>query len=106
MKLFETIFYKHLNETNMSGAGGVFGDTGSMGFGGAVTPATDFYAPGDNRIPKGGAKKGSGFKPCDHCKTKSKCRKAGKCLGQNMKEKNGSIQPLIPMQRRPLSNTM
>lgn len=105
MKIFERQFYKHLNESNMAAAGGVFGDAGSMGFGGAVTPSTDFYAPGDARIPTGGKKKNK-FEPCGHCTTKSKCKKAGKCLGQSVKEKNGSIQPLIPMQRRPFNTSM
>lgn len=39
-----------LGEENTAGAGGVFGDAPSMGFGGAVGN-TDFYAPGDTRIP-------------------------------------------------------
>ena len=34
------------------GAGGVFGSAGSMGQGGAMTPAQDFYATGDARLPK------------------------------------------------------
>jgi len=37
---------------NTAGAGGVFGNTASMGHGGAITPATDFYATGDARLPK------------------------------------------------------
>jgi len=45
-----------LNEAgvNQAGAGGVFGATGtaSMGHGGAMTPASDFYAQGDARLPK------------------------------------------------------
>ena len=40
-----------LNE-NSAGAGGVFGNTASMGHGGAMTPAQDFYATGDARLPK------------------------------------------------------
>ena len=40
-----------LNE-NSAGAGGVFGNAASMGHGGAMTPATDFYAAGDARLPK------------------------------------------------------
>ena len=32
-----------------AGAGGVFGDTGSMDFGGQVPGGSDFYAPGDAR---------------------------------------------------------
>lgn len=39
-----------LKEENTAGAGGVFGDAPSMGYGGAVGN-TDFYAPGDTRIP-------------------------------------------------------
>jgi hypothetical protein len=45
--------YKELlkvySEDNVAGAGGVFGDAGSMGFGGAVPGGEDFYAPGDAR---------------------------------------------------------
>lgn len=42
---------------NSAGAGGVFGGGGpgtgsSMGHGGAMTPAQDFYATGDARLPK------------------------------------------------------
>lgn len=37
---------------NSAGAGGVFGSAGSMGHGGAMTPAQDFYATGDARLPK------------------------------------------------------
>ena len=37
---------------NSAGAGGVFGSAGSMGQGGAMTPAQDFYATGDARLPK------------------------------------------------------
>jgi len=44
--------YKHLvqiyKEDNTAGAGGVFGDAGSMDHGGAVGNE-DFYAPGDAR---------------------------------------------------------
>ena len=39
---------------------------------------------------KKGYKKGgavSGFKPCAHCKTPAKCKKAGKCLGKAVKKK-------------------
>ena len=40
-----------LNEaSNTAGAGGVFGSTASMGFGGK--PSSDFYATGDSRLPK------------------------------------------------------
>jgi hypothetical protein len=44
-------FKDFVNEVNMAGAGGVFGDAPSMGYGGAVGNS-DFYAPGDARIPK------------------------------------------------------
>lgn len=37
------------SEDMVAGAGGVFGDTGSMGFGGDVPGGKDFYAPGDAR---------------------------------------------------------
>ena len=39
-----------LGEENTAGAGGVFGTASSMGHGGDVGN-TDFYAPGDSRIP-------------------------------------------------------
>lgn len=83
MKLFKRAFTQALAE-NTAGAGGAFGsgvsDGGpSMGHGGAITPAEDFYAPNDTRIPKGGKKKSK--------KTK--------------KKKNGELQVLIPMQKRP-----
>ena len=46
-----------LKEDNTAGAGGVFGTAPSMGHGGDVGN-TDFYAPGDMRIPSPlGAKK-------------------------------------------------
>ena len=32
-----------------AGGGGVFGDTGSMDYGGQVPGGSDFYAPGDSR---------------------------------------------------------
>lgn len=99
MKIFEQLFIKHLEESNVAGGGGVFGDTDSMGHGGAVG-LTDFYANGDARLPKGGK-----FKPCSHCKQRTKCKKAGRCLKSVDKKKNGSIQPLIPTQRRPLVTT-
>lgn len=91
MKLFESSFYRQLSETNAAGAGGVFGDAGSMGFGGAMTPATDFYAPGDMRTPMGGKKQ---------TKKSKKQRKTTK------PKRDGSISPLIPMQRRPLHRDM
>jgi len=50
-------FRQFVLEMNAAGAGGVFGDAPSMGHGGAVGN-TDFYAPGDSRIPVAlGAKK-------------------------------------------------
>jgi len=39
-----------MREDNTAGAGGVFGDAPSMGHGGDFGN-TDFYAPGDMRIP-------------------------------------------------------
>ena len=66
--LFEKVFYNILNEDMSAGAGGVFGDGPSMGHGGAFG-SSDFYAPGDARMPKIlGAKK----------KRKSKKRKSKK----------------------------
>ena len=43
-----------LKESNISAPGGVFGSSlqGGNGQGGAMTPATDFYAGGDARLPK------------------------------------------------------
>jgi len=41
-----------LRENNAAGSGGVFGTASSMGHGGAMTPASDFYASGDARLPK------------------------------------------------------
>lgn len=90
MKLFEKQFIKHLTENNAAGAGGVFGDAGSMGFGGAIH-SSDFYAPGDMRTPLGGKK---GPK-----KTRKKQKKS-------LKPRDGSIQPLIPIQSRPLNSQM
>jgi len=84
MKLFKRAFLSALNEENIAGAGGVFGSgeadgTFSMGHGGAVTPAEDFYATNNAKIPKGGKKKNK----------KSK------------KKHNGELQTLIPIQKRP-----
>ena len=89
--LFKRAFVAALQESNAAGAGGGFGDAGSMGFGGAVTPAEDFYAPGDTRIPMGGKKKE---------KKREKKKQSGK------KRRDGSISPLIPMQSRPLTRSM
>lgn len=50
-------FKEFILEINAAGAGGVFGTASSMDHGGAVGN-TDFYAPGDARIPTAlGAKK-------------------------------------------------
>lgn len=43
-------FKQFIAEINAAGAGGVFGNAPSMGHGGSVGN-TDFYAPGDSRIP-------------------------------------------------------
>lgn len=91
MKLYEKAFLQQLTE-NSAGAGGVFGGGTaqgfeSMGHGGAITPATDFYAHDDARTPMPGKKKK---------KNKQK----------NMKKKDGSIQTLIPLQRRPFNTPM
>ena len=88
--LFKRAFLASLHESNAAGAGGVFGDAGSMGFGGAITPAEDFYAPGDTRIPMGGKKK-------DKKEKKKSVEK---------KKRDGSSSPLIPMQSRPLNRSM
>lgn len=49
---FNSIYLRLLkiyNEDMTAGAGGVFGDTGSMDYGGQVPGGSDFYAPGDAR---------------------------------------------------------
>lgn len=91
MKLFETAFFNQLSETNMAGAGGVFGDAPSMGHGGATTPATDFYASGDMRTPMGG---------------KKKARASVKSKKKKKTPKNGQLDVLIPMQKRPFNTKM
>lgn len=85
MKLFERLFVKSLQEDNAAGAGGVFGDAPSMGHGGAVGN-DDFYNTGSAIIPQGPEKK----------KKKEKSKK----------RKNGEIEELIPMQRRPFNTQM
>lgn len=85
--IFAIKFNKLLAEDMFAGAGGVFGDADSMGHGGAIE-MTDFYATGDNRLPRGGKKKKK--------QTKSKS-KQNKDVGVNM---------LTPVQRRPLHNSM
>lgn len=91
MKLFEKIFKQQLKENNAAAAGGVFGDAPSMGHGGTVQPAGDVYASGDMRTPKGGKKSA-------HPTVKSKKVKKTK--------KNGSIEVLVPTQRRPFNTSM
>ena len=86
MKLFEKAFTRKLNEDNVAGAGGVFGDADSMGHGGAVGN-TDFYAKGDNRIPAPGKKK-------DDDEEKKNT------------EKDVGVNMLMPVQRRPLGKSM
>lgn len=88
---FEHAFNKILHEDNTAGAGGVFGSADSMGHGGAITPAEDFYATGDHRIPKGGKKKA---KPTVRSKKVKKSKK------------DGSLEVLIPLQRRPFNTSM
>jgi len=44
-------FREFINEINVASAGGVFGTGGSFGHGGSVGNS-DFYAPGDARLPK------------------------------------------------------
>ena len=92
MKLFERNFIKHLtSEMNVAGAGGVFGtgengDDSSMNHGGAFPGGADFWNKDNTIIAKGGKKKK---------KTKKE---------ENVKD--GSLQPLIPMQRRTMTPTM
>ena len=86
MKLFKKAFTRSLEE-NTAGVGGAFGSgessgTFSMGHGGAMTPAEDFHAPNDTRIPKGGKKQ-----------SKKKKKDKGK--------KTGELEVLVPMQKRP-----
>lgn len=82
-------FKRMLIEDMTSGTGGAFGDAGSMGFGGAVGN-TDFYAPGDMRIPTPG-------------KEMRKSKKSKKKSHKNNKSENVGSNLLIPMQRRPLT---
>lgn len=90
MNFFEKQFIKHLvDEDNTAGAGGVFGtgesgDVESMSHGGAVGN-TDFYNTNDTRVAKGG-------------KTKKKRK--------DIKKHDGSLVPLVPLQRRLLSHSM
>jgi len=84
VKVFERLFVKSLQEDNSAGAGGVFGDAPSMGHGGAVGNS-DFYNTGSAIIPQGPKKKK---------KEKSK------------NKKNGEIEELIPIQRRPFNTQM
>lgn len=85
IKTFERLFYSKLEEDMSAGAGGVFGDAPSMGHGGDFSN-TDFYAPGDTRIPKGGKKK--------------------KKKNSKKKKHDGSIEPLVPTQKRYLGSSM
>lgn len=91
MDYFEKAFYRSLQEDNAAGAGGVFGDAGSMGYGGALTPAGDFYASGDARNIFGGVATDK--------------KKSGKKKKKKQDKKN-HLQPLMPMQRRNLNNSM
>ena len=50
MNLFRELFLKCLEEDIAAGDGGAFGGGDSFGHGGAFGN-TDFYAPGDSRIP-------------------------------------------------------
>ena len=77
--LFEKVFYNILNETMGAGDGGVFGSSTGMGHGGNVG-SSDFYAPGDARMPKilGSSKK-------KKRKTAKKRKKKGK-KGKKMEE--------------------
>ena len=50
MKTFKQFVQEDIGAGNAAGAGGVFGDAPSMGHGGAVGNS-DFYAPGDARVP-------------------------------------------------------
>lgn len=49
MSLFKKYFEKILQEDNVAGSGGAFGDTSSTG--GMFPGGSDSYAPGDARIP-------------------------------------------------------
>ena len=80
--LFEKVFYNILNEDMAAGDGGVFGSGSTTGQGGAFGNS-DFYAPGDNRMPKilGTSKK----KPKKRKKKKKK--KASKKTKRKTKKK-------------------
>ena len=98
---YKALFYKLLDEDMTAGAGGVFGNTSSMGHGGAID-SSDFYASGDTRIPTGPAKgsrtmwKDSG----EQGPSKKKKKKKAKISKEN------NIKTLIPIQRRPLTKDM
>jgi len=84
MTSFEKRFINQVNEDVTAGAGGAFGDASSMSHGGDVPGGTDFYAPGDHRIPKAlGAKsvskkkKSKKKKSCKSNQTRN--RSTGRC---------------------------
>lgn len=62
MKTFKQFIQEEIGAGNTAGAGGVFGNASSMGHGGMIGNS-DFYAPGDARVPVAlGAKKIKGKK--------------------------------------------
>ena len=91
MSIFRESFLKSLNETNLAGIGGVFGDAPSMNHGGAVSPTgdkADFYASKDGRDimnSEGGKKK----------------KKRGD-KKKKVKKRDVGVDMLMPVQRRPL----
>jgi hypothetical protein len=93
MSLFKKIFEKVIAEDNVAGDGGAFGATGSNG--GAYPAGTDFYAPGDARIPNVlGSKPGKRKK-----KRKVKNRKKSK-------KKRVSKHEQVHIQRRNLNRSL
>ena len=93
MSLFKKIFEKIIAEDNVAGDGGAFGATGSNG--GAYPAGTDFYAPGDARIPNVlGSKPGK--------RKKKKRNKKGK------KKRNKKVSKLeqVHIQRRNLNKSL
>jgi hypothetical protein len=99
--LFEKVFYNLLHEDMSAGAGGVFGGGSSMGHGGAVGNS-DFYAPGDARLPTilGSKKKRRKSK-----KKRKKTRKSKKKMEEDIVIPKTGIDTSV-VQRRPAVGRM
>ncbi len=100
--LFEKVFYNILNETMGAGDGGVFGTSSGMGHGGDVG-SSDFYAPGDARLPKiiGSSKR---KKRKSSKKRKKKSKKSKKMEEDSIQQAGGPVslggRAAISVQRR------